>query len=214
MTKKKLVITITSLCLVVVAAVAAVVGILAATKVTLNSNFNVKYTPSAHVIAKVTGRYQEEGKTAVSFVTQAFNYGEETNTAKIQSASSDSETIELNDTNKYVVIEFVFENTAVEGNTNSQVLTVEMTDNSKKATDHMSYDIFTTTTALANLTKDNFTTGKANKADNALAAINYGSKAYVYVLVERTEGIEGSWGTVAGKTNTYEFALSAAKASA
>jgi hypothetical protein len=61
MSKKKLIITITSLCLVVVAAVAAVVGVVAASTQTVTSNVSVTYA-ATNVKAKINlvSRYQND----------------------------------------------------------------------------------------------------------------------------------------------------------
>ena len=77
MSKKKLIITITSLCLVVVAAVAAVVGVVAASQQTVNSSITVNYQ-AINV------------KASVSYATRLQNtdYGSEAGTITFSAAEA------------------------------------------------------------------------------------------------------------------------------
>ena len=61
MSKKKLIITITSLCLVVVAAVAAVVGVVAASQQTVNANVSVVYrATNVKAVINVDSKWQND----------------------------------------------------------------------------------------------------------------------------------------------------------
>ena len=188
MTKKKLIITITSLCLVVVAAVAAVVGIVAATQVNITSSLTVTYTPDASVIATVAGNYQVENRDPAQLGSHNYVYGQ-------KQANTDTlnlgEAIDLDDTDKYVVFEFSFTNNAAEGNSNSQKLDVSVeglpqAQNMKVLTKYSA--------AKVALTKDGFESinSEASKA-TLLQDITRGNTVYMYILVERTAGIQGSW---------------------
>ena len=189
MTKKKLIITITSLCLVVVAAVAAVVGILAATQVNITSSLTVTYTPDASVIATVAGNYQVENSADPTQIgSHNYVYGQKqatTDTINLTKA------IELNDTNKYVVFEFSFANNAVEGNSNSQKLDVAVAGlpEAQQMTVVTKYSA-----SKVALTKTGFESINAEaSAATLLQDITRGNTAYMYILVERTAGIQGSW---------------------
>ncbi len=203
MTKKKLIITITSLCLVVVAAVAAVVGIIAATNVGINSNLSVSYTPGAEVIATVKGEYSVAGAAATTINETSFVYGKTESTAAIDQAA-----VNLTDTNKYVIFAFTFKNDATTDNTNSAVLTVKVTDNSKA--NKMTADVKYTKTAITAMNEEAF--GNVTHAADALDSIGIGETGYVYVMVKIQDGVEGSWGTKSGADHTFQFALTAKKA--
>lgn len=205
MTKKKLIITITSLCLVVVAAVAAVIGIIAATNVAINSNLSVSYTPGAEVIATVKGEYSLNGGEAETINQNSFAYGATTTTFAI-----DQGAINLTDTNKYVIFAFSFKNDATEDNTRSVVLTVKVTDNS--AEDKMTVSKIRTKTRLAQLDKATFDAAKDSTSDTALDSIGLTETGYFYIMVEIQPGVKGTWGTKGGETNTFNFALSAKEA--
>ena len=207
MTKKKLIITITSLCLVVVAAVAAVFGIIAAQNVGFNSNLSVSYTPGAHVMATVTGKYAVNGGEEQSITNRTFNYNEVI--ADGDTTLTSQANITLNDTNKYVVIAFEFKNNAGETNTNSKKLAITMVDNSKAT--NMTYTLKKTTTQITAMTKAGFEA--VENSDTALDNIGIGQTGYVYALVEIIDGQAGSWGKDSTKTgSTYMFTLNASAA--
>ncbi len=200
MTKKKLIITITSLCLVVVAAVAAVVGILAAQNVGINSNLSVSYTPGADVIATVKGEYSLAGAEATKINQTSFVYGATTSTAAI-----DQGAVNLTDTNTYVIFAFSFTNDAGVGAENSQILTVKVTDNS--AADKMDAEVKYTTTPIGEMTEEAF--GNVTHSPTALDSIGREKTGYVYVMVKIQKGVKGSWGTKSGADHTFQFALTA-----
>lgn len=201
MTKKKLIITITSLCLVVVAAVAAVVGIIAATNVGINSNLSVSYTPGAEVIATVKGEYSVAGAADATLINEtSFVYGDTNTTAAIDQAA-----VNLTDTNKYVIFAFTFKNDATTDNTNSAVLTVKVTDNSEA--NKMTASVKYTKTAITAMNEAAF--GNVTHSATALDSIGVGETGYVYVMVKIQDGVKGSWGTKSGADNTFQFALTA-----
>lgn len=201
MTKKKLIITITSLCLVVVAAVAAIVGIIAATNVGINSKLSVSYTPGAEVIATVKGEYAINGGTATTINQTSFAYGATTTSAAIDQAA-----INLTDSNTYVIFAFSFKNDATADNTNSAVLSVVTTDNSQA--DKMTATVKYTKTALTALNKESFD-GATDAGTAELNSIGIGETGYVYVMVEIQPGVKGTWGTKSGADHTFQFALTA-----
>ena len=200
MTKKKLIITITSLCLVVVAAVAAVVGIIAATNVGINSNLSVSYTPGAEVIATVKGEYSVAGAAATKINETSFAYGDTKTTAAIDQAA-----VNLTDTNKYVIFAFTFKNDATTDNTNSAVLVVKVTDNSEA--NKMTASVKYTKTAITAMNEEAF--GNVTHSATALDSIGVGETGYVYVMVKIQDGVKGTWGTKSGADNTFQFALTA-----
>lgn len=201
MTKKKLIITITSLCLVVVAAVAAVVGIIAATNVGINSNLSVSYTPGPEVIATVKGEYSVAGAADATLINEtSFVYGDTKTTAAIDQAA-----VDLTDTNKYVIFAFTFKNDATTDNTKSAILTVEVTDNSEA--DKMTASVKYTKTAITAMNEDAF--GNVTHSATALDSIGVGETGYVYVMVKIQDGVKGSWGTKGGADHTFQFALTA-----
>ena len=199
---KKLIIAITSLCLVVVAAVAAVVGILAATSVNVNSKLYVTYTPAEHVMATVTSSYTIGGSTT-SLGSSTFNYG---GTAK--SAAFNKTDIELDDTNTYVIFAFSFRNNAGADNTNSQYLHVSIPTtptgtNMTVATKYATSALGT----ISNTTFNNLTDAGSSK----LANIGIGSTVYMYTMVSIKSGLQGSWGNASG--NVFSFTLTTTAAS-
>ena len=204
MTKKKLIITITSLCLVVVAAVAAVVGILAATQVNITSSLKVTYKPDPHVIATVTAKYSVKGdadptQIASSVITEY--------TTTIKDYTLDLNEIKLDDTKTYVVFEFMFQNDAVVGNQQSRQLHVAVSGG--PAATEMTVTTRYSASPVA-FTKEGVNSISAsNTAQSILGNISYGETGnvgYMYVLVERTEGIAGSW-----QGGAYAFTLTASE---
>lgn len=208
MSKKKLAIMITSLCLVVVAAVAAVVAVLAAANIGINSNLNVSYNPVGAVYADVESFYKKGAsgtKTAIGS-KQSFNYGTSSSTGAAISPSA----IALNDTDTYVVFCFSFKNTVNESqNPNSKYLTVGVTNNG--AASNMDVAVRFTTTALtdAKLTySDVYALSATDTTGTTLSKLSSGTTGYMYVAVQRQEGIKGSYGTKSGSSTTFAFALS------
>ncbi len=202
---KKLIIAITSLCLVVVAAVAAVVGILAATQVNVNSKLYVTYTPTAQVIATASASYAVNGGTTTPINSATYNYN-----GAATSAALDKTNIKLDDTNTYVIFMFSFKNNAETANTNSKVLkvTVPSTPSATNMNVNTKYKKGTGTTApLASLTKTNFNNLADATDATAIQSIGIGETGYMYVMVEIVPGKQGSWGDA--KNNTFQFTLSA-----
>ena len=200
---KKLIIAITSLCLVVVAAVAAVVGILAATQVNVNSKLYVTYTPTAQVIATASASYAVNGGSTTSINSATYNYnGAATSTAL------DKTNITLDDTNTYVIFMFSFKNNAVAANTNSKVLKVTVPSTPAATNMNVNTKYKKGTSApLASLTKTNFNNLADATDATAIQSIGIGETGYMYVMVEIQPGKQGSWGSASA--NTFAFQLSA-----
>ena len=202
MTKKKLIITITSLCLVVVAAVAAVVGILAATNVTISSSLKVTYTPDPHVIATVTANYQVENGSVTEIGNHSYRYNQVQSTTDVL----DLEEIKLNDTNKYVVFEFKFQNDAVADNQQSRQLHVAVAGGPEATKMTVTTRYSKTAKTLTDIEGIKSISAE-NTAASVLGNIPYGETGnvgYMYVVVERQEGIAGSW-----QGANYTFTLTA-----
>ena len=200
---KKLIIAITSLCLVVVAAVAAVVGILAATQVNVNSKLYVTYTPTAQVIATASASYAVNGGSTTPINSATYNYnGAATSTAL------DKTNITLDDTNTYVIFMFSFKNNAVAANTNSKVLKVTVPSTPAATNMNVNTKYKKGTSApLTSLTKTNFNNLADATDATAIQSIGIGETGYMYVMVEIQPGKQGSWGNAS--SNTFSFALSA-----
>lgn len=199
MTKKKLIITITSLCLVVVAAVAAVVGILAAQQVNITSSLKVTYTPTPQVIATVSARYSVKGDASPSAINNTVITEYTTTTSDY---TLDLTNVTLDDTKTYVVFEFKFQNNAVEDNTNSKTLHVAVagTPTVKNMTPTIRYsteEVALTDEAVKGISA-------SNTEATVLKNIGIGGTGYMYVLIERVEGKAGSWNAA-----NYAFTLTA-----
>lgn len=208
MSKKKLAIMITSLCLVFVAAVAAVVAVIAAANIGINSNLNVSYNPVGAVYADVESFYKKGAsgtKTAIGS-KQSFNYGTSSSTG----AAINPAAIALNDTDTYVVFCFSFKNTVnASQNPNSKYLTVGVTNNG--AASNMDVVVRFTTTALADANLTYAAVSALSATDTTgttLSKLSSGTTGYMYVAVQRREGIKGSYGTKSGSSTTFAFALS------
>lgn len=205
MSKKKLAIMITSLCLVVVAAVVAVVAVIAAANVGINSTINVTYTPSITVYADVEAFYKKGSgaKTAIGS-KQSFKYNSGSTGAAINQSA-----ITLDDTNTYVVFCFSFKNTVPNGaNAQSAKLNVGVTDN--KTSSNMDVVVRYTKTALADAKLTYADVSAISATDTTGAALKGLTKdqtGYMYVAVQRKEGISGSFGTKSGASTTFAFAL-------
>ena len=208
MSKKKLAIMITSLCLVFVAAVAAVVAVIAAANIGINSSLNVSYNPVGAVYADVESFYKKGAsgtKTAIGS-KQSFNYGTSSSTGAAISPSA----IALNDTDTYVVFCFSFKNTVnAAQNPNSKYLTVGVTNNGQAS--NMDVAVRFTTTALADTNLTYAAVSALSAADTTgttLVKLDNTKVGYMYVAVQRREGIKGSYGTKSGASTTFAFALS------
>ena len=215
MTKKKLVITITSLCLVVVAAVAAVVGILAATRMTLNTKVKVTYTPGENVIAEIGARYQKNGTGTIEtlLADTSITYATPSTTYSIGSTGA-TEEIALEEvnvtTNPYIVFEFSFKNTSNANQTRSKYLNVVMQDNLK--TDNMTAKTFYSTTQATDLTKATIEKLGTTSTLANIEGCGKGGTAYVYIIVEAKVGESGSYGSL--EAETLVFTLSASETTA
>ncbi len=215
MTKKKLIITITSLCLVVVAAVAAVVGILAATQSHLNTQVKVTYTPNPNVIAKIGARYGKNGLTDSENVVTLLDDTDITYTTTNTEwtiGSTDKE-IKLGEVagsveNPYIVFEFSFKNTAKQNQDQSKYLTVAMENGF--VTNNMTATLYYSAKAAEDLKKSTIENLKETAAVlQNIEGNGTNTAAYVYILVEAKLGETGSYGTLAGQTLKFNLTAKA-----
>lgn len=107
MKNKKLIATVASLCLVVVAVVAAVVGVLAASQQNVAGNFRVAYT--ANDVSAVVTLDKKEDAASPAYT------GEPQSHEFVKSANTSTETltfgnVSLSVSKKYVVYKFTFQN--------------------------------------------------------------------------------------------------------
>lgn len=211
MTKKKLVITITSLCLVVVAAVAAVVGILAATRMTLNTRVKVTYTPNENVIAEIGARFQKNGTGTIEtlLANTSITYATPDTTYDIGSTES-AKSIALEEvnatTNPYIVFEFSFKNTSNTNQTQSKYLNVVMTNNLK--TNNMTAKTFYSTTQATDLTKSTIENLGTTSTLANIEGCGKNGTAYVYIIVEAKVGESGSYGSLEAETLVFNLSAS------
>lgn len=205
MSKKKLAIMITSLCLVFVAAVAAVVAVIAAANIGINSSLNVTYTPAITVYAEVESFYKKQTASTTTPIgsKQNFVYGTTSSTG----ANIDPGALTLNDTDTYIVFCFSFKNTVPnDANAESAKLNVTVTDNKTSSNMDVAIGYSATALATADLTyaKVNALTDKSGAAIKGLTKDKTG---YMYVAVQRKEGRSGSFGTKSGASSTFAFNL-------
>ena len=199
MSKKKYIIAITSLSLVIVALVGAVVGILAATSVSVSSKLYVTYTPVNHVMATVN---TIGGSTNAIGAETNFTYGSSTATGAFNKTD-----IELTDTNTYVIFAFSFRNNATASN-GSESLYLHVTTPTVPTSTTMNVATKYATTALGTINNTEF-----NKLTDAgsrtLANIGSGSTVYMYTMVSIQSGKKGTWGSTSN--TAFAFTLSATK---
>ena len=199
MSKKKYIIAITSLSLVIVALVGAVVGILAATSATVTSNLYVAYTPTQDVIGTVTASYLKKGgnKTQIGTKSWAYKSAAGTNTM-------DATGLTIDDTNNYIIFEFLFKNDATSGNDQSKYMKVTETGSpASSLTVAKKYS----NSALTTLSDSEFN-NLQDKTNSVLKNIVNGTPAYIYIMVSiKTAGVSGSWGSAS--QNAFSFKLEA-----
>ena len=109
--KRKMIIAISAFAMVVLATVVAVIAVLAAQNVTIQSSINVTYT-SSEVAAKVTAKYQVANGTASNIGTGGYEFeGTESGANATQNLTTSALTINtLTSTNNYVDFIFTFTN--------------------------------------------------------------------------------------------------------
>ena len=211
MSKKKYIIAITSLSLVIVALVGAVVGIWAATQQTVNSKLYVSYTPTKDVIATVSAEYSLAGATASSIGSQSWTY----NQATVQK-QLDKTNLTLTDTNSYIIFHFTFRNDAIAADTgtgeigNTQSKYLQIGEQSSPAVSNM-------TVSKKYVTDKNkiaapMTTAKFDSATDGgvalLKNIDCGTTIHIYVRVSiTTKGKPAYWGSTSN--NSFAFTLTA-----
>jgi len=128
MKNKKLIATIASLCLVVVAVVAAVIGVLAAQQQNVRGDFRVSYVANdVSAIVTLAKKAERDGdtwsSTEGSSVSHEFFKREATSTQTLTIAN-ETLTVLTSDMNRYVVYKFTFTNT---NTANSMTITPKYT---------------------------------------------------------------------------------------
>lgn len=212
MTKKKLIITITSLCLVVVAAVAAVVGIVAATQVNIASKLTVSYTPNSAVYAEINAFYIKDKESETTPIGSQLTYDYNKAINQESSVTLDDQVVELSDTVTWVIFGFSFKNTVnVADNPNAALLTVAAAHH---GTTTGTMDVYVGYTKEA-LTGANLTPAKVqaltDKTGTSLSEMTSGTTGYAYVAIARQAGKQGSYAPAQGGS-TFAFSLSAKNA--
>ncbi|MBE7076431.1 MAG: hypothetical protein E7374_00890 [Clostridiales bacterium] len=108
--KKKLIVSVCSMALVVVAAIVAVVAVWASNRQTVNTNFKVTYK-AQDVAVKVSGNYMEKGATALTQMQTAGGVKVHDITPTTESVDAFViDDIALSDKASYVVFEYIFVN--------------------------------------------------------------------------------------------------------
>lgn len=199
MSKKKYIIAITSLSLVIVALVGAVVGILAATSVTVTSNLYVAYTPTKDVIGTVTASYLKKGGNKNQIGTKSWGYRDPAGTNAMNVTN-----LTIDDTNNYIIFEFLFQNDATSDNKQSKYMKVTETGSpASSLTVAKKYS----NSALTTLSDTEFN-NLQDKTNSVLKNIVNGTPAYIYIRVSiKTAGVPGTWGDASA--NAYTFKLEA-----
>lgn len=212
MSKKKYIIAITSLSLVIVALVGAVIGIWAATQVTVTSKLSVSYTPSTAVVAQVNAFYRKQGGNKTS-IGSTLNYDYSTSMNSTKSDAISDQSLTLDDTTTWVIYGFSFKNTVnAAANPAAAILDVIVTNNSA-TTGSMEVVVRYTTTAIADASITPTEVGKlTDQTGTSLQNLASGSTGYMYVSISRVAGAKGTFGT-SGSGSTFSFKLSAKAAS-
>lgn len=188
MSKKKLTITISAVCAVLLVAVIAAVAVFAALQTSATSSFKVTYT-AQNVEATISGSYSKSGAEAV-----ALKAGEDTSivfdgteTAKGDAPTNVKAFDAVNDITlkaaDYVVFEYVIENTDTDGDTKFAV-------NAEKTgtLENLSFDYLVSETEQT-ITKDTEMTEMAAGAQTMVSEMSKGDVRYVYfrVVIENDE---------------------------
>ena len=200
MSKKKYIIAITSLSLVIVALVGAVVGILAATSVTVTSNLYVAYTPTKDVIGTVTASYLKKGGSKTQIGTKSWKYRDPAGTNAMNITN-----LTIDDTNNYIIFEFLFKNDASSGNDQSKYMKVTETGS---PTSSLTVAKKYSNSALTTLSDTEFK-NLQDKTNSVLKNIVNGTPAYIYIMVSiKTAGVPGSWGSATANAFTFNLEAS------
>ena len=206
MTKKKLIITITSLCLVVVAAVAAVVGIIAATQVNVKSTLKITYTPQDTVYATVDLAYRKDGATSSTTIgTQiVLNY----QTANNSTSEIPESTLQLAETEEFVIYEFTFKNTITADQDKTSIKITAPSGTFYTAT-NMNVKYGFSNAKITDWTYDAVSTLVGTGTTEMTIAKN--ATGYYYIAVQRQEENKGSFEAT---SSALAFVLSAVTPSA
>lgn len=207
MTKKKLIITITSLCLVVVAAVAAVVGIIAATQVNVKSTLKITYTPQDTVYATVDLAYRKDGaKESTAIGSQiVLNY----QTANNTSSEIPESTLELAESEKFVIYEFKFANTITATQDKTSIKITAPSGTFYTAT-NMNVKYGFSNTQLTDWSYNGVNTLVGTNTTELTIA--KGGTGYYYIAVQRQEENKGSFEATSSALNFVLTAVAPATA--
>ncbi len=193
--KKRLAITITSLCVAVVAVICSIVAILAATNQTVKSTFKVTYK-ATNVAATVSASYTIKNSSAVDLGSVTINAdADETTYSDIKSDTD----IALSAKNKEVVFKYTFKN-----NSSSNSIKVTLADNASKTNVTVQYGFIDSEAQESTLTYGS-TLGEVTVAANK--TVN------VYIKVTITE-IANDASYVSDATNFISWTLEAVTAAA
>lgn len=135
--KKRLVLTISSLCVAVVAVVCSIVAIFAATSQSVKTTFKVTYS-ATNVAATVSANYTVKNGTKKALGEAITIKAEDADNTKYATLSS-TEDIALTTANNEVVFEYIFKN-----NSEDKAFKVTLSDGAKK--DNVTVSYATTTT--------------------------------------------------------------------
>lgn len=186
--KKRLIITISSLCIAVVAVICSVVAIFAAANQSVQSTFKVTYK-ATNVAATVSAKYTVKNKEAVSLGSQTINAADDQTTYSTLSTDTD---IELTASNDEVVFQYTFTN-----NSSSNKIKVTLADNAQKENVTVSY---------ANATTEDASLTYGSTLSEI--EIDSSSTVYVYIKVAITNTANSASYT-ADSTNTLIWSLEA-----
>ena len=161
-TKKKVIIALSSLAVVVVAAVVAVDAVFAARQTTVNSGFTISYT-AIQVKATISGTYQtnkDASATALSPASITFNGTEATNgTANVKSFTSVTPSLNAGPTDTECYVDFVY--TIVNNHTDDAMDIALASDPSGAENLTYTYSATNAGTAVVSPTYDNLVSGLA-----------------------------------------------------
>ena len=206
-TKKKVILAFTSLALVIVVALVAVIAVFAARNVTVNSGFTITYT-AYHVKADITGTYKvNTDATATDLTTSSgssttisFTGSEATDgTANVK--SFDSVTISLtaaaNESTKYV--DFVY---SITNNDTTNSINIALNSDPNTNDDNLDY------TYSVSLVSNSDATSTGTTYDNLVVGLVHGKTATITIRVT-VSNLDNN----VSKTANFAFVLTATSAS-
>ena len=179
---KKLIISISAIVAVLLAAVIAVVAVFAANQQAVNTGFSVKYS-ATNVAATVSATYQRKtDDSATNLVTSdsktsiSFTAAEETTTKSLSTA--DGADIALSATNNYVIFTYTFKNDITAG---GKSMSVKLNDTSVQSNVNVYYLASAETADYATIKGAE---GSENTALPAVQTVAAQGTVNFYILVE------------------------------